>query len=66
MPLISFESGKLDAETKKQLIQKLTEVSSEITKVPKEYFFVSIKELPDENIGIGSESILEIKKRFLK
>ncbi len=62
MPLISIESGKLTDEIKNKLITKLTEVSSEITGIPKNAFFVTIRELPDENIAIGGKTIKEIKK----
>ena len=57
MPYISVESGALSDEQKEQLIARLTEVSSEIMKVPKEFFVTTIKELPDKNFGIGGKTI---------
>jgi len=66
MPMITFESGKLSDEIKLELIQKLTNISSEITGIPKESFFVSIREMPDENIAIGGVTVKEIKKRLGK
>lgn len=48
MPYISIESGKLTAEQKKQLIERLTATASEITHIPEQFFTVTIKELPDE------------------
>lgn len=48
MPYISIESGKLTAEQKKQLIERLTSTASEITHIPEQFFTVTIKELPDE------------------
>lgn len=66
MPYISFETGKLEKETKKKLIQQLTEVSANITGIPKELFFVSIKEFPDDNIAIGGKTVTEIKKELKK
>jgi len=62
MPLITFESGKLTEEMKAELIRKLTEVSSEITGIPAASFFISIRELPEENIAIGGKSVKDIKK----
>ena len=48
MSYISIESGKLTAEQKKQLIERLTATASEITHIPEQFFTVTIKELPDE------------------
>ena len=48
MPYISIESGKLTAEQKKQVIERLTATASEITHIPEQFFTVTIKELPDE------------------
>ncbi|MDE5744690.1 MAG: 4-oxalocrotonate tautomerase family protein [Paramuribaculum sp.] len=64
MPYISIESGKLSAEQKKQLIERLTAAASEITNIPVQFFTVTIKELPDENFGIGGKSIDEIKRNY--
>lgn len=64
MPYISIESGKLSSVQKKQLIEQLTATASEITNIPKQFFTVTIKELPDENFGIGGKSIDEIKRNY--
>ena len=64
MPYISIESGRLAAEQKKELIEQLTVTTSEITHIPAQFFTVTIKELPDENFGIGSKSINEIKQNY--
>ena len=64
MPYISFESGQLTAEQKKQLIERLTKTAAEITRIPEQFFTVTIKELPDENFGIGGRSIDEIKRNY--
>ena len=47
MPLITFESGELSKEVKKELSQKLTNLASDITGIPKSSFWVFIKEWPD-------------------
>lgn len=62
MPYISVESGALTSEQKKELIERLTATASEITNIPTQFFTVTIKELPDENFGIGGKSIDEIKR----
>ncbi|MBD5328277.1 MAG: 4-oxalocrotonate tautomerase family protein [Bacteroides sp.] len=64
MPYISIESGKLTVEQKKQLIERLTTTASEITNIPEQFFTISIKEIPDENFGIGGKSIDEIKRNY--
>ncbi len=60
----SIESGRLTAEQKRQLIERLTATASEITNIPAQFFMVTIKELPDENISIGGKSIDEIKRNY--
>ena len=55
MPYITIESGLLTKDQKEKLIKRLTEVSSEVTNIPQEFFMVTIKELPDTNIGIGGK-----------
>lgn len=64
MPYISIESGKLTTEQKKQLIERLAATASEITHIPELFFIVTIKELPDENFGIGGKTIDEIKRNY--
>lgn len=43
MPYITVESGALTDEQKEELIKRLTEVSSEVMKVPQEFFVTTIK-----------------------
>lgn len=66
MPYITVEGGMLTDEQKKQLIESLTKVSSEIMKVPPEFFITTIKELPDANIGIGGKTIDIVKDEYIK
>ncbi len=66
MPIITFEAGKLTKEQKKELIAKFTDIASEITKIPKQSFIVSIREMPLENVGVGGitvEEMLQGKKQ---
>ena len=62
MPFIAFESAQLSSEVKEQLIDRLTEVSVEVTGIPKELFLVSIREQPDDNLAVGGKSIKKIKQ----
>lgn len=64
MPVISVEIGTMAKESKTELIRRLTEVAVEITHIPQSAFTVVIHELPDENIGVGGETVECIKQRL--
>ena len=66
MPYITVESGALSDEQKELLIKRLTEVSSEIMKVPQEFFVTTIKEISDKNFGIGGKTIDIVKEEYIK
>jgi 4-oxalocrotonate tautomerase len=66
MPYITIEGGQMTTEQKQQLIERMTNVASEIMKVPSEFFITTIKELSDENIGIGGKTIDKIKEEYKK
>lgn len=55
MPYIAIEGGELSPSQKEDLIKQVTEVSSIIMKIPSDFFMVTIKELPDNNIGIAGK-----------
>ena len=65
-PYITVESGALSDEQKELLIKRLTEVSSEIMKVPQEFFVTTIKEVSDKNFGIGGKTIDIVKEEYIK
>lgn len=44
MPYLTVEGGYLTDEQKTELIKRLTEISSEIMKVPQEFFITTISE----------------------
>jgi 4-oxalocrotonate tautomerase len=66
MPYITVESGKLTDEQKENLIRRLTETAAEIMEIPPEFFMTTIKELPDQNIGIGGKTIDVVKAEYRK
>ena len=66
MPYITVESGALPDEQKEELIKRLTEVSSEIMRVPQEFFVTTIKEVSDKNFGIGGKTIDKVKEEYVK
>ena len=58
MPFIAFEAGQLTEEVKKQLIQRLTEVSVEVTGIP------NMLSLPARFIDL--ETAKEIAQAFIE
>jgi 4-oxalocrotonate tautomerase len=66
MPIIEFTAGKLTREVKDKLISQLTDVSVEITGIPKHLFFITINEKPDEDIAAGGVSVQKLKEELNK
>ena len=66
MPYITIEGGDLSPSQKEDLIKQITEVSSKIMKIPSDFFMVTIKELPDNNIGIAGKTIDKVKAVYIK
>jgi 4-oxalocrotonate tautomerase len=66
MPIIEFTAGPLTSKVKEKLIAQLTDISVEITGIPKHLFFVTINEQPDENLAVGGISVLKIKAELNK
>ena len=66
MPYISIESGALSDAQKAELIRRLTQTASEIMDIPQEFFTVTIKELPDQNFGIGGRAINAVKAEYIQ
>lgn len=64
MPLITFEIGKISDEMKSELIHKITDLSADITGIPKDKFFFSLREMPDDNVAVGGKTVREIKKEL--
>jgi len=60
MPIVTITMRKTSAETKKELIEKMTAAAVKITKIPEQHFVFSINELEDVNLGIGGKTIEEI------
>ena len=58
MPYITVESGTLSDNQKEELIKRLTEVSSEIMKVPQEFFVTTIKEVPDKILALAEKRLI--------
>lgn len=63
MPIISIAMHPTSPETRKKLISSLTESAAAVTSIPTQSFIVLINELPEESIGIGGRTLLEVKKK---
>lgn len=61
MPVITLEAASLDKEQKEQLVAEFTESAARIMNMPKESFYVFLKENILENVGVGGV-ILSNKK----
>jgi len=61
MPVLTFEGGILPQEKKKELIARMTEAAAAVTGIPEEKFIVLVRELADENIGVGGQTLTEVK-----
>jgi len=59
MPLITVKAGKIPAEKKKELIEKLTQTAVEVTSVPASSFMVFIEEYEYDSIGVGGQTIAD-------
>ncbi|WP_242369325.1 4-oxalocrotonate tautomerase DmpI [Adlercreutzia muris] len=65
MPHITIESGELTDEQKRSLIERITEISSEIMCIPPEFYSVTIHEIDDLSYGIGGKCIDIVKKQYM-
>ncbi len=64
MPVISVTIAPSSKETKKKLIEGLTEKAVKITSIPKEHFVVTIHELPLDALGCAGQTVEEMKKNM--
>jgi 4-oxalocrotonate tautomerase len=63
MPVLRVDIGRsLNADQKRQLIEKLTEAAVEVTRIPKQAFIVIIDEHDDSNIGVGGVTLDKVRK----
>ncbi len=62
MPLITIEAGKMPDDVRIKLMKKLTEVSSEITGIPEDSFWIFVKELGPDSTMIGGKTLAEVVK----
>jgi 4-oxalocrotonate tautomerase len=65
MPVITIDGPFLSFEKKEKLVREITQLTSDITNIPKEAYVVFIKENPYENMGQGGILISEKLKNHI-
>lgn len=63
MPVIIFDGPVMTKEQKEQLIKEFATAASRVLNIPEKSFITIIKETEPENVGIGTESLANIKKK---
>ncbi len=61
MPVITLEAASLTKEQKKQLTEEFTASASRIMNMPKDSFYVFLKENILDNAGVGGVLLSEKK-----
>lgn len=59
MPVITLEAASLNNEQKRQLFLEFTESAARIMSLPKEAFYVFLKENAPANVGVGGVPLSE-------
>ena len=62
MPIVQVGMGVMTKEKKKELIERITEVVSDVAQLPKQTITIIIDEKHADNIGVGGVQLSEIKK----
>ncbi|MCH4886624.1 hypothetical protein EZV73_03545 [Acidaminobacter sp. JC074] len=57
MPTIRVTSTPLSMEQKRELVERLTQVSMEVTGAPEQFHTVLIEELSPESMGVGKKTV---------
>jgi len=68
MPVIIYEGPRINKNQSEALIKGFTEVACKVMPdVPKQAFYVFIKDLPDDKIGVGGfllhDYLVELRKK---
>lgn len=61
MPVITFEIAQLTYEQKQVIAKEFTDTASKVTGIPRDDFYVFIKENVPDNVGIGGVLLSERK-----
>lgn len=55
MPVITLKAAQLSKEQKQQLAKEFTASAAKIMKMPEEAFYVFLKEISLDNVGVGGK-----------
>jgi 4-oxalocrotonate tautomerase len=66
MPIVNFKGSALSVEQRKELIQKFTEITNQVTHAPEQFISVVIEEYSDDNLGVAGKTVTEIKQQVKK
>lgn len=58
MPVIIFDGPKLTKEQKEKLVREFATAASAVLNMPPEKFITLIKETGAENVGVGTELLI--------
>jgi 4-oxalocrotonate tautomerase len=61
MPHISIKGPSITLEKKRELVQKVTEVASQIYNIPQDKFMIHISEFSKENTASGGTLLVDKK-----
>ncbi len=59
MPHIYIQGPSISLEKKRNLVQKITEIASEVYQIPREKFMIHIQEFSGENTGSGGILLID-------
>lgn len=59
MPIVNIDMVSTTKEIKKEIIEKVTDTLSDITKIPRQSFTIIISEKSADDFGIGGEQLSE-------
>jgi 4-oxalocrotonate tautomerase len=66
MPVINYQGTILSTEQKQELIRKFTQIATEVTQTPAQFFSVLIQEFEEDSLGTGGKSVAQIKSEMKK
>lgn len=66
MPIVKIDMGETTTEIKKEIIKKVTDLLSEITKTPQKAFTIVISEKNADNFGVGGIQVSEMLNNNMK
>lgn len=61
MPVIIVESNKISTDKKRKLVKSMTKIVAEAYELPEDTITILIRELEEEDIGVGGKLLSELK-----